>query len=487
MALPALLAPMAASGLSSLFEKGVGTVAPSILSGIGGLVMPQATASANPYSNAFLNQYQGNGQPDQAGFDPFSYVPNGTVSNPMAGVTGTGGEDATYGAESQGYNPDPQFRADGSAIPVMEHTSTPGVYRVNGQLVDGFLNPIGGTANGDTTFNVANGNAVTAAAPSFSPSNPYAPVDLSGFTNSLFGTQTVTAPGSSDLFGVPGGGGFTPFVPDTMGLSSYQAKSFMSAADLFTKQASEYDISPLVTAGKQSFDLARTRLTDARQKALGDIQFGLERSKIAGSSLASDTIASANAEFAKQEADLAVKEAQFNAQAKLQELSARSDLLTKAADARTQAYTAQIDTVLKTATLGAQNAQVQAGLIDSANKLKGTLAALQQDTMKTRMQIMAQEAESIRNNLTQTTIANIGADSAKNNAATQIEIANKQLAQDKAQGVGGLVGSVLTPALTRVGSQIGDYLFGTKPTTADYTAANLFGIGLPASKTGIFG
>lgn len=500
---------------------------------------------------SFLDEYQGSGQPDEGTYLPFDtmYVPDGSGSGDANGESYSNSGFDIYSTPNLGRSrSDPVYSpatgdillpgsgtgdANGGFDPfdILGKALDKGTSTVSRDLtltLMGALFGLPGTAAGwalnkygvgdnsalppladngqnnyapDPTGTVAGGDTGTAGMSpqgfegplggggGFSASNPYAPVDFGSLTGGGSGTLNFTkgADGAYgvDLFGAPST--VSRFVPDTMGIANSQAKSLFDAADLYESQASQFDLGPLVAAGKQSFDLARTRLTDARTKAIGDIKNQFARNKIAGSSLATGTLASANAEFAKQEADLAAQEAQFNAQAKLQELSARSDLMSKAAASRTQAYASQIDTILKTADLAAKDATIQAGLIDSANRLKGTLAALQQDTLKTQMSLMQQEAANIRSNLTNINVANINAETAKKQIQAQADAEAAKLRADKNQGIGNLLGAILAPSISRAGSGIADTLFGSKPSAQDYMLANLGLVGLPKATAGIFG
>ena len=271
-------------------------------------------------------------------------------------------------------------------------------------------------------------------------------------------------PGAFTPGGVYGGGysgaGFDSFVPQTAGIAGERSKAFFEQAGRIESAAGELDLSPLLSAGKQKFDLARQRVNESKTKALGDMNAMFERNRIAGSSLAADRMVLASKEFEKQQRELDVEEATFSAQTKLQEITTKADLMQKASATRVQAYQSQIDDVMKVASLGAQNAQVQMAMQDSANRLYGVLASLEAQRTQIEMQIQAKEAESIRNSLTQIDVAGISADTAKRNADIMAASENARTKLERDQGIGQLI-SPITSGLMQGAA---NWLLGTGPT-----------------------
>lgn len=482
---------------------------------------------------SFLDQYQGDGQPQVAGdfgssgdpssFQTVDFVPDGTQwsmadqgSGSQADAAGFDpfalagkGMDAAVNAVGNnlpgaiaGTVSTAALGLPGLAIPYLlskfGDTSPEAVAKAGGyalqQGADATgVDPVtGGPARGSVSATVTNPPGLSSASvPGFDVTKPFDPFSYSSGGGSLSPQGVGASGGSGDFFGgqnffTDGASGYTPFVPDTMGLNNDLSSKYFDAASQFEKAAAEFDSAPLLQATSDSFARARDALQRDTEKRIGDLNASFERSRIQGSSLASGTMASAQKEFELNAADLANKEAQATAQVKLQEITTKADYASKATAARIAGTQAVIDNVFKTANLGAQNATVQAQLADSSNRLKQVLASLQEDMQKTQVQIAAQEAQSIRASVTNMDIAKLNAETQQKTNQVQQNIEQSKINADKSQGIGSLVGTVLAPTIGKVGNSIADSLFGTKPSSADYLAANLFGIGLPASKPGLF-
>lgn len=398
-----------------------------------------STGTSKPYYQppnfSFTNDGSGSGSNDSNG-DGSEW--GGQTYAPAAPVFGNAKDAPTTGNNFNGY---------GSLMAALQAGAFPG----NDPEWQGIAQKYGVTGpQGQAPQAVTNPPGLTSSTvtspQSFSRDNVYAPVNLGGIP----GVTTSAA----SLFGSPdtSGQGFTPFVPDTMGLSLDRSKAFADQADLFQKQADEYDLSPITAAGKQAFDNRRQQLTQAREQALGNINAQFERNRISGSSLAASEITRAGLSFDDAEKQLSSDEATFNAQAKLQELTAKSDLMQKAFATRTQAIQTQIDDTFKIADFGSKNAEVQASLIDSQNKLKAAFAGIDSQTRDLQMQLMAQEAQSIRSNLTQISVG-----SANNDAMAQVEQNKVDLARD--QGTGKLLSPIIEPVTAQIGKSFSDWLF----------------------------
>lgn len=331
----------------------------------------------------------------------------------------------------------------------------------------------------------------------FGPDNIYAPVDFGGGelgvpalptsrntslvgdrrfaepstgevgTAAQMGPQAMTLRRPTESFPqpfVPNNQGFTSFVPDTMGLSGDVSKSLFDQATLFEKQASEFDLSPVLSAGADKFKQAKADLAARREQRMGNLRAQIGRNRLAGSTLAQAMEASEAATWEQEERRLAVEEASFSAATKLQELSAKAGLMQQASAARTQAFTTRIDTMIKTATLGMEQAKLQgmigveqekvrASLIDSGNKLSAAMAEIRAAADRTRMTLMQQEAANIRNNLTSIRIANEQGEAAVQANRDRIDF-------ERDQGLGGLVTPLVTPLISGIGEGIADKFFG---------------------------
>lgn len=294
----------------------------------------------------------------------------------------------------------------------------------------------------------------------FSPETPYAPIrfdDTPPIGRTLFPTAPEAPP-----FGTPPGA-FTPFVPETGGAVGDISRSLFDTADLFERQAAEFSLSPLVEAGAQRFAAARERLGRERQATLGEIEGMFNRNRISGSALAAASLASAGADFDIRDRELAVEEANFTADAKLRELSARADLTQRAAAARTQGFNVKLDALFKTAQFAQANAQIQAQLVDSSNRLKAAMAEIAEATVRIRMQLLQREAESIRTNLTNITLENLrGAtarDVAEISGEAELRAGRERQEFERDVGLGGLLTPIVAPAVSRVGELLADRLF----------------------------
>lgn len=282
------------------------------------------------------------------------------------------------------------------------------------------------------------------------PDNPTQAFDPSGFN-----ANTIS-------FGSPEFGQIDPFIPDTQGLAGARSRELFQQADFLAAQANQFlqGLGALTTERQKGFDQASQNLELAREKALGELGFQFERNKISGGNLRASVEASANAEFAQQQAQLDVQRGESLAQSKLQELEVQTNLIQQAGGLALQAVQANIDDVFQTAEFGAQSAAIQAQMRQAGQQLFAQISALQAETINNQMQLAAQEAQSIR-------AAIFGEQIAQEQNLSRERIAETQKEADIATGIGGFLEEPLSGGLDFLTGQAGNFLSGI--------AGNIFG------------
>jgi hypothetical protein len=178
----------------------------------------------------------------------------------------------------------------------------------------------------------------------------------------------INAGGLSATFG---GNSFNVTASDARkGLVGDIASTFGANADAIAALRSQ--VAPGVS-GLRSSRLAE--IEGARQSAIGNLRDNLARRRVLGSSFGADTISRAEAEFAKEKERVA-------AESFMQEMEATVNLVQQEFTARRGAYQTGLDELNLEATLATnlagkateilgRNAEIEAKLIESANKGAG--------------------------------------------------------------------------------------------------------------------
>lgn len=455
------------------------------------------------YLDDLLEQYQGDGQPDQGVTyaDPISFVPDGSGSNDgngefadgtwrddlgnsgytsmadkiMSGVGGTmdwltGANANPSGAPSPGITALlPAGAITGKVLSRYgDNGALPGLSSGGG--IDA-LDPTGSTAPGARAAagDFGAGGNLLSSGQSFNIPPPAFSFGGVGTASNIpspasFGIPSFGTGPLDELtrdFGNPDAGGFSSFVPDISALNADIGARYSSAADQLDEQLAGLDFGPLLDAQKAVFANKRSALQQNRDKTLGDVKGMFARNQVLGSSLAAGSIASATKEFEKQEQDLAVQEAQTEATTKLQAIDARVQLMQKAADTRVQGIQAQMDNLYKVASFGQTNAQLQVQLKTAMTDMMKGLMAAQASVMQSQIGAAASEAASYRNALVQLQNTQVSGDTAKEVAKIEGEYGvGKQNAANKGAASAD-IGKLLTPIATPILSGIGEKLAGS--------------------------
>lgn len=283
----------------------------------------------------------------------------------------------------------------------------------------------------------------------FNPNNPNQPIDPRAYAT---GPRLTGTP-----FSDPMGG--RSFVPDMMGLSGTRSRALFDEAARLESEAGRFSLGEITNAKQQQFALARERLGRTKASRMSEAEAMLNRNRVGGSTLAISALGTVDAEFAQQERELEVAEAESVAQSRLQEIDVKNELYSRASQSRIQAVQATVEDVFKTAELGMKDQALRVQAQESRDRLLAAFAAIEGEITRTQMQIAASEAQSIRDNLTR---LKIGRES--NDASERINDARIGFETDK--GIGQGLSGVLEPTVTQVGKSLSEWMFPSKTGSA---------------------
>lgn len=269
----------------------------------------------------------------------------------------------------------------------------------------------------------------------FSPSDPNRPVDTSAFQR---GPVSINTPA-----GVFSGqnGDFTFAESDQIKQErAARTNSLFSLADTLESRAGVLTTKPLQKASRDVFDRTITAARQKREREVGNLSAQLSRRRIHGP-LAAGQRAQLEEFFGDQEAELTSQQAVIEAELALKELGIETDLLTQASQARIQARALEIqDTV---------------GDTELAGQLASQYAQMEEINLRTRLLVAAQEAESIRSNIT-------AQETAQLDASSRASIASEQRSQTRGIGIGNLIGGIFGSSKDSLAGSIIGGIFGRR-------------------------
>jgi hypothetical protein len=267
----------------------------------------------------------------------------------------------------------------------------------------------------------------------FSPSDPNRPIDTSAFQR---GPVSINTPA-----GVFSGqnGDFT-FAESDQAREERAARtnSLFSLADTLESRAGVLSTKPLQKASRDVFDKTITAARQKREREVGNLSAQLSRRRIHGP-LAAGQKAQLEEFFGDQEQELTSQQAVIEAELALKELGIETELLTQASQARIQARTLEIqDTV---------------GDTELASQLASQFAQMEEINLRTRLLVAAQEAESIRSNIT-------AGETAQLDAASRASIASEARSQTRGIGIGQLIGGIFGSSRDSLAGSLIGGIFG---------------------------
>jgi hypothetical protein len=217
---------------------------------------------------------------------------------------------------------------------------------------------------------------------------------VQGITNTIFGSnkgsqQAALAPAQGYRPYNFSSGGYTgtlnpntntynltsnPFLTNALaGLKSAYGTANSNLASLLPQVQAGTGL--LTNAAANAFNLARTKLGQARQAAIGNLQQNLSNRRMLGSSFADNALSNANADWAQSSNDLASQEAQTQAQNYLQELNATHQLMTEQNNNNVSSAQDLLNQLNAEGNLGAQMASGLSGISANNAQLQSQLIA----------------------------------------------------------------------------------------------------------------
>lgn len=188
------------------------------------------------------------------------------------------------------------------------------------------------------------------------------------------GDEPVEAVSNFKPVGFSGGGISSSYNANnnTVSVSSNANRKglFKSLSDKFSEQSGEYDnLLGLVKPGFGQLTASRVgAIRDAARQSVGNLSDTLSRRRVFGSSFGQDAISRANAEFAKQEADV-------KARSYLEELDVTTQLIEKKYNSAVSSVQAIIDNLNIEANVGTQIASQATSALSATAQAQGQLAS----------------------------------------------------------------------------------------------------------------